>query len=315
MKAAPGSLPPVGDDWGFELKWDGMRILSHFADNQIQLFSGNGNDVTTSYPEIHAFADALAGFESLTLDGEVVAIDDSGLPSFRLLQQRMHVQDEVEARRRSATVPVVYAVFDVLSVNGTDTMRLPFRDRRSLLEQIVETGSHWRLTDLHLADPTDLLETVIDRGLEGIVAKDLRSPYVEGKRPRTWLKIKPRHRQEFVVGGWSEGRDGNTGSLGSLLIGVMDGENLVACGSVGSGLTDELRRAWIEELRKTARADSPFVNEVPPSAGRRFHWCDPLAVVEVAFGEWTADGHLRHPVYLGRRTDKSPSEVVRELGE
>lgn len=315
MKAAPGELPPSGDDWAYELKWDGMRVIAHLDEDGVRLFSGNGNEATNSYPELQGLRDVLDGFDSLILDGEVVAIDVSGVPNFGLLQQRMHVQDPQEALRRAASVPISYALFDVLSVNGTDTMRLPLRDRRTLLEQIVEPGSHWRLTDMHVGDSTALLETVIERGLEGIVAKNLNSVYVEGKRPKTWVKIKPRHRQEFVVGGWSEGRDGNTGSLGSLLLGVMEGDELIACGSVGSGLTADSRRAWMRELRETELPKKPFVNDVPPSAGRKFHWCEALAVIEVAFGDWTDDGHLRHPVYLGRRTDKDPAEVVREIAE
>ncbi len=315
MKASSGEQPPIGDDWAFELKWDGMRIVAHLDHDGVRLFSGNGNDATGSFPELEALEAVLAGFDSLILDGEVVAIGSDGVPSFGLLQHRMHVHDRSEALRRAAEVPISYAIFDVLSVNGTDTMPLPLRDRRALLEQIVESGSHWRLTDMHIGDPSALLETVIERGLEGIVAKQLSSIYAEGKRPKTWIKVKPRHRQEFVVGGWSEGRDGNAGSLGSLLLGVMEGEELIACGSVGSGLTTQGRQTWMRELEATELSTSPFVNDLPPSAGRKFHWCEPLAVIEVAFGEWTGDGHLRHPVYLGRRTDKEPRDVVREVRE
>lgn len=237
MKAAPGQLPKASDDWGYELKWDGMRVVAHlqFEDGEptVRLQTGNGNNATVSYPELAGLVKLLDGFESLILDGEVVAIDADGVPSFPLLQQRMHVSDPSEAHRRAVAVPVTFAVFDLLSVNGQDTMRLPLRDRRQLLERVVDDGPHWRLTTMHTGDPSALLDSVIERGLEGLVAKSLTSTYQEGKRPSTWVKVKPRHRQEFVVGGWSEGRDGNTGNLGSLLLGYMDGDDLIHCGSVG----------------------------------------------------------------------------------
>ncbi len=316
MKAAPGQLPAAAGGWGYEIKWDGMRIIAHLTATEdgpvVRLQSGNGNDVTVSFPELHGLDCLLDGFDALILDGEVVAIDEAGLPSFPLLQQRMHVSDPVDARRRAVTVPVSFAIFDVLHINGQDTMRLPLRDRRQLLEQIVEDGAHWRLTTLHTEDPAGLLATVTERGMEGLVAKQLSSLYQEGKRPASWVKIKPRHRQEFVVGGWNEGRDGNTGNLGALLLGYMDGEDFIHCGSVGSGLNDKTRREWLGRVIEHELDEPPFANKVEHKTGRVFHWTEPRYVVEVAFNNWEEDGHLRHPVYLGLRTDKTPAEVVRE---
>ncbi len=316
MKAGPGQLPAANGDWGYEIKWDGMRVVAHLhaGDDQptVRLQTGNGNDATVSFPELHGLEVLLDGFDSLILDGEVVAIDPDGLPSFPLLQQRMHVSDPTDARRRAVNVPVSYAIFDVLHINGQDTMRLPLRDRRQLLEQIVDDGEHWRITTMHTEDPAGLLATVTERGMEGLVAKQLSSLYQEGKRPAAWIKIKPRHRQEFVVGGWSEGRDGNTGNLGSLLIGYMDGDDLIHCGSVGSGLNDSSRREWLARVSEHELPAQPFVNHVDRKSGRTFHWTEPTYVVEVAFHNWETDGHLRHPVYLGLRTDKTPAEVVRE---
>lgn len=313
MKAAPGELPAANGDWGYEIKWDGMRIIAHIDSDGVRLQSSNGNDVSASFPELEGLSVLLDGFDSLILDGEAVAIDDEGVPSFGLLQQRMHVSDPVDARRRAVTVPVSFAIFDVLHINGQDTVRLPFSDRRQLLEGIVEDGLHWRLTTLHLDDPAGLLASVTERGMEGLVAKKMSSHYQEGKRPSTWVKIKPRHRQEFVVGGWSEGRDGNAGNLGSLLLGYMDGGDLIHCGSVGSGLNDQSRREWLARVSEHELAKPPFANKVDRKAGRTFHWTAPNYVVEVAFNNWAEDGHLRHPVYLGHRTDKAPSEVIREV--
>jgi len=312
MKASSSETPPVGDDWGYEIKWDGMRIIASLDADGVRLSSSNGKDATNSFPELAALDEVLDGFDSLVLDGEVVAIDEFGIPNFVRLQQRMHVTDRNDALRRASSVPVSYAIFDILSLNGNDTMGLAFRDRRSLLEEIVFDGSHWRLTELHLSDPDPLIATVMDLGLEGIMAKQLSSIYQPGKRPASWVKVKPRMRQEFIVGGWSEGKDGNSGSLGSLLLGVMVDGELVHCGSVGSGLNAESRREWHDELLASALPDKPFGNEVPTTAGRKFHWAEPIAVIEVAFHDWAQGGHLRHPVYLGRRVDKDPFEVVRE---
>jgi bifunctional non-homologous end joining protein LigD len=312
MKAVAGELPSANGEWGYEIKWDGMRIVAFLDADGVRLQSANGNDATASFPELQGLDQLRAGFESLILDGEVVAIGDDGAPSFGRLQHRMHVSDVNDARRRAVDVPVSYAVFDLLHVNGQDTMALPLRDRRQLLEQVVDVGPHWRLTDMHTDDPASLLATVTERGLEGLVAKRLTSTYVEGKRSAIWRKVKPRLRQEFVVGGWSEGRDGNAGGLGSLLLGYIDDGVLHHCGSVGSGLTAASRLEWHERLSADAKDDSPFASEVPRTAGRRFHWSEPCHVVEVAFGEWPQGAHLRHPVYLGFRTDKSPESVVRE---
>ena len=285
MKAASGDVLEAADGWGYEIKWDGMRIIAHLDAGGVRLQSGNGNDATVSFPELESLIELLDGFDSLILDGEVVAIDEKGAPSFSQLQQRMHVSDPADARRRAVTVPVSYAVFDLLHVNGQDTMALPLRDRRSLLEQIVEPGTHWRVTEMHDDDPLALLSVVTERGLEGVVAKQLSSTYQQGKRPSSWQKFKPRRRQEFVVGGWSEGRDGNAGGLGSLLLGYMDGDELVHCGSVGSGLTAQTRREWLGRVVAGKRPDSPFVAAPPRNAGRIFHWTAPCHVVEVAFHE------------------------------
>jgi len=312
MKASPGNVTPTGEDWSYEIKWDGMRIVAFLDDSGVRLQSSNGNNVTNTFPELAGLRDLLVGFESLILDGEVVAMDN-GTPDFGRLQHRMHVDDPNEALRRAAEVPISYAIFDVLGVNGNDTLRLPLSDRRGLLDQIVEPGSHWLLTESHTGDPAALLDVVVQNGLEGLVAKLLSSQYVQGKRSKAWVKIKPRLRQEFIVGGWSDGRDGNAGSLGSLLLGVMAGGALVHCGSVGSGLTTATRAEWLDLLESISCQESPFANAVAPTMGRTFRWCDPRLVVEVAFHDWPQGAHLRHPVYLGRRDDKSAHEVVREV--
>jgi len=311
MKAASGELPS-GGDWLYEIKWDGMRLVSFIDEDGLRLQTTNELNATASFPELGGLAEALDEMESVILDGEVVAFGDDGRPSFGRLQERMHIKDPAEAARRAKTTPVSYVIFDLLHLNGHDTMSLPLTDRRRLLEQLVESGEHWRLSEAHTEDPGHLLAVVTEQGLEGLIAKQPSSRYQPGKRPPTWRKIKPRNRQEFVVGGWAEGREGRAGSVGSLLLGHYVDGGLRHCGSVGSGLDAAGIRHWDELVREHAVDESPFDGPVPPTAGRRFHWIEPLFVVEVAFGEWTHDGHLRHPSYLGQRIDKDPTDVVRE---
>ena len=312
MKAISGELP-AGEGWSFEIKWDGMRVIAFIDEAGVRLQSANLLDATASFPELIGLADATDGLESVVLDGEVVAFADDGRPSFGRIQDRMHVKDPTEAQRRARANPVSYVVFDLLHINGTDTMRLPLTDRRRLLDQTLEPGLHWRLAEVHTEGAAELLAVVTEQRLEGLIAKQDASQYLEGKRSPSWRKIKPRRRQEFVVGGWTEGRDGRQGSIGSLLLGYHDAAGeLRHAGSVGSGLDAESLVEWGRLVTESARAESPFAGPPPASLGRTFHWIDPIHVVEVAFGEWTADGNLRHPSYLGRRTDKDPREVVRE---
>lgn len=314
MKAGVGELP-VGDNWVYELKWDGMRVLSFIEDSEIRLQSTNLLDVTVSYPELDGLPAALPEFESLVLDGEVVVLGDDGLPTFPLLQRRMHIKDRSEAERRRGLYPIVYVIFDVLHVNGQDTFELPYEQRRQLLEQIVSNGPHWRLTDVHEDGGPELLDAVTERGMEGLVAKQRSSRYQPGRRATVWRKIKPRGRQEMVVGGWSTGDP--TGSrknqLGGFHIGHWDETGLRYAGRVGSGLTEADLTRWRDLLAPLATDESPFVDPVPTAKdGRVRQWVRPELVIEVAFGEWSPDGNLRHPSYLGQRFDVDPRTVTRE---
>ena len=318
MKAVPGELPDANGDWGYEIKWDGMRILAYLDEDGVRLASSNDNDATAAFPELQAMNELLDGFDSMILDGEIVAMGKNGLPSFSALQHRMHVTDPSTALIKANETPITFAIFDLLHVNGRDTFRLPLTDRRTLLEKIVDApGRHFRLTNHTLDGPGEMLRDITEKGMEGLIAKRRDAPYREGKRAKSWIKIKPRSRQEFVVGGWTEGRDGNAGGLGSLLLGVMDVgadgvQRLLPCGSVGSGLDGNGRRWWKDELTAHALDESPFGAPVVHH-GREMRWAEPIYVVEVGFGEWTNDGRLRHPVYLGRRNDKDPAEVLREV--
>jgi len=309
-------LVPRSNQWVYELKWDGMRVLAFVLRgrdgdaNQVRLQSSNGRDITNSFPELQALAPLADLFDGLVLDGEVVAFNGAK-PSFNTLQTRMHVTDPVDAARRAQHTPVLFVVFDLLHLDGHDTMLLPLSHRRALLEQIGDDDPCWTICEQHQDDADGLLQAVIDSELEGIVAKNINSTYQPGRRSPDWIKVKPRLRQEFVVGGWSGGKGGRTGRLGSLLVGYYEGGELHYAGRAGSGLTDTDQAEWRALL--VDRGPSPFVAQPTFPSDMIVHWSEPTEVVEIAFGEWARGGHhLRHPVVLGRRTDKDPKTVIRE---
>lgn len=316
MKGKSDTLPR-GEDWVYELKWDGMRVLVFVTrgvggDHGVRLQSSNGRDVTNSFPELQAIGALADDYDGLVLDGEIVAFAD-GKPNFNTLQYRIHVSDRAEAARRSVTTPVLFVAFDLLHLDGHDTFTLPLENRRALLEHLDDDDPCWTICEQHHDNVDGLLQAVTDAELEGIMAKRRSSVYQPGRRSPDWVKIKPRLRQEFVVGGWLEGRGNRAGGPGSLLVGYYDAHDdrvLHYAGRAGSGLTVATRRHWQSLL--TESAICPFAERPTFSRDKVAHWCDPDHVVEIAFGEWAAGNVLRHPVVLGHRSDKNPAEVRRE---
>lgn len=314
MKATTSTeLPAEGQGWGLEVKWDGARVLAFVSPGEVRLQSRNGRDVTASYPELAGLADALGGREA-ALDGEVVAFGPDGRPSFHLLGQRMHVSEPREVARRRQLVPVVYVVFDVLHLDGRPTLELEYRERRRLLESLGLDGACWQTPPYHLGDGPALLQATRDQGLEGLVAKRLDSAYQPGRRSPAWLKIKNRCRQELVVGGYLAGDGARAGYLGALLVGYYHEGALRYGGRVGTGFSQAELAVLERLLAGLSRTASPFTAppELPPEVRRHGRFVQPELVVEVAFGEWSPAGVLRHPVYLGRRDDTDPAKVVRE---
>jgi len=316
MKGKSDDTVPRGDQWVFELKWDGMRLIAFVirgsnGEHSVRLQSSNGRDVTASFPELQALGALADDFDGVVLDGEIVAFQD-GKPSFNALQTRMHVADRREAARRAALVPVLFVAFDLLHLDGHDMFSLPLANRRALLEHLDDDDPCWTICDQHDDDIDGLLAVVTDAGLEGIMAKRRDSTYRPGARTSDWIKIKPRLRQEFVVGGWLEGRGSRSGGLGSLLVGYYDDDGtLIYAGRAGSGLTDATQSEWRQLLVEAGSC--PFAETPAFPHDKVVHWSEPDHVVEIAFGEWaTSTQVLRHPVVLGRRTDKKPAEVRRE---
>ena len=314
MKATLGKLPRDDDAWAFEIKWDGVRAIAICETGRVRLHSRTLRDITPQYPELGAIALELEGREAV-LDGEVVAFDGEGRPSFQRLQRRMHLANKDEVRKRRRDTPVTYVIFDLLHLDGESLVGLPYEERRERLAALGLDGESWQTPSFHRGDGEAMLELSLQRGLEGIVAKKLDSPYRVGRRSREWLKIKNHRGQEVVIGGWIPGKGRRDGDVGALVIGVYEGEgddrHLRFAGKVGTGFTQDELRMLGERLTSLRRDDSPFEGRQPQ---RDAIFADPELVAEVEFAEWTQAGTLRHPSYKGLRDDKPAIDVVREEG-
>jgi bifunctional non-homologous end joining protein LigD len=310
MLARSGKLPPREEQFGFEVKWDGIRTVASIDHGHIDLRGRNLSDFTPRYPEVRELAAAL-GSRRVILDGEIVAFDDEGRPSFERLQSRMHLASDSAVRRRMRDIPATYVIFDLLYLDGHTTMGLSYEERRELLEQLELEGPSWRTPAYHRGEGGPLLKATRELGIEGIVAKKLDCPYQPGARASHWIKVKNVHTQDVVIGGWTAGEGGRSGSLGSLAVGVMDDGELVYAGKVGTGFTEQSLALVRREIEPLTRDTSPFSGRQPPK-GTTF--VEPRLVAHVEFREWTKSGTLRAPSFKGLRPDISPQECVREEG-
>ena len=304
MLAVTGPLP-AGEGWSYEVKWDGVRALVAVEDGAVRLRSRAGNEVTGGYPEL---AQVDTGGADVLLDGEVVAFDESGRPSFGRLQERMHVRGPAPSLVRAT--PVVLVVFDVLHLGEQSLLAEPYDDRRARLDGLGLSGPAWQVPPAFPGEGAALLASTHEAGLEGVVAKRRSSPYVPGRRSDDWVKVKHLHRQSAVVIGWKGGEGGRSGQLGSLLLAVQGPSGPEFAGHVGTGFTQAALRQ-VGALLAGLAADGPPC-DVPREHARVAHWVRPELVVEVEFTAWTRDGRLRHPSYKGLRDDVLPSDVVRE---
>jgi bifunctional non-homologous end joining protein LigD len=262
-------------------------------------------------PELRALGEALGGTR-VVLDGEIVAHDRPGRISFAALQPRIHLRDPAQVRRLAEQVPVTYRLFDLLYLNGRNTMGLSYIQRRELLEALELRGPHWDSPPYSRGGGKDALAAAKEQALEGVLAKRLDSVYEPGRRSKNWIKVKIANTQEVVAGGWKPGKGRRAGTIGSLLLGIPGPAGLQYVGHVGTGFNRTMLDDLHRRLRALERKTSPFVGEIPPRDAKDAHWVTPKLVGEVWFTEWTRDGRLRHPTWRGLRPDKSPDEVIRE---
>ncbi|HEX2162279.1 MAG TPA: non-homologous end-joining DNA ligase [Thermoleophilaceae bacterium] len=309
MKARLGELPRDEDAFAYEVKWDGIRAVARIDRGHLDLTGRNGTDYRPRYPELRPLGGVLGSTRAI-LDGEIVAFDEQGRPSFERLQSRMHLTGEAAVKRRSKDLPVTYVIFDLLWLDGHLTTGLAYRDRRRLLSELELDGPRWRTPSHHEGDGGALLEATREQGLEGIMAKRLDSTYEPGRRSGAWIKVKNVLRQEVVIGGWARGEGKRAGSFGALCVGVHDEEGkLRYVGKVGTGFDESLLSLLTRELTDRRRDTSPFEGRQPP---RGTVFVEPNLVGEVEFREWTRTGTLRAPAFKGLRDDLDARRVVRE---
>ena len=313
MKAKLVEKPPATGDWIYELKFDGIRLIAVKTDTKVSLLSRNQNELGARFPEIVEAVKDLPARECV-IDGEVVALDEEGRSSFQLLQAR-----EMEGRKS----PVYFYAFDLLQLDGKSLVSLPLEARKNVLKKLcAEAGDPIRYSGAIGGDAERLLEEVKRRGLEGIIGKRYNFVYEPGRRSGAWIKLKCVEQQEFVVGGYTPPQ-GARKHFGAILVGYYENKKLVFAGKVGTGFTTKSLSMLHKKFRAEERADCPFVDlpskengqwvqGITPSMMRKMHWVNPMFVCEIKFAEWTRDGKLRAPVFLGLREDKKPIDVVRE---
>jgi bifunctional non-homologous end joining protein LigD len=310
MLAAAADQPFDSPEFTYEPKWDGVRTIAFVDGGEVRLQTRNLLDCTKQYPEATQAAEALTGAYQAILDGEVVALDEKGVPSFQRLQPRMHVTDESTVRKLRRSTPVIYQVFDILYADGEDLTRKPLRERLRRLDESLTPMGSIRRSEGFPGTGVALFEAAREQGIEGIVAKRLDSIYQPGARSPAWVKIKAFRTMECVIGGWTAGQGGRTKTLGALLLGVYRDGKLQPVGHVGTGFDERTLRDLLRILEEHESPTSPFSTQ--PRTNQPARWCLPELVCEVEYAEITRDGTLRHPTYRGLRPDIYPRDATGE---
>ena len=315
-KSSP-KLPQNPAGYALEVKWDGIRALVYIENGALLIASRNGFDISFRYPEIQGLTQ-VTGKHQLILDGEIVAFDSSGLPSFSLLQQRMNLERPTLILQSMGVTPVTYIIFDLLHKDGQDLTKEPYCLRREELEKLALSGFAWTTPPYQVEHAAEFFAASSKLGLEGIILKRLNSPYLPGKRSDNWLKVKNFHRQEFIIGGWTAGEGSRLGTIGALLLGYYpklptdksESTKLLYAGSCGTGFNGKTLALLKARLEPLAIGSNPFSFDPKKDDA---HYVKPVLVAEIAFAEWTPAQTLRHPSFLGLRSDKQASQVVKEI--
>jgi bifunctional non-homologous end joining protein LigD len=308
MLAEPGELPRDESRYGFEVKWDGMRAIVYSQPGRLRIEGRSLQEITDRWPELRRLNRALHEHDAV-IDGEIVAFDESGRPSFQRLQRRMHLSD-TQAQRMSKVIPATFVAFDLLYLDGHSLMGLPYSERRERLEALDLNGPSWRTPPSYEGEGRPLLAASEQQGLEGVVAKRLDSRYEPGLRTGAWVKVKNKRRTELVVGGWVPGEGRREKRIGALLLGYHEPDGTLRyAGRAGSGLKERDLERLMAELEPRRRKTSPFKGTPKPPRGSVY--VEPELVVEVEYTEWTAEGVLRHPTFKGF-VDMAPDDVVAE---
>ena len=309
MLATSIEKPFDDPDWLFEIKWDGYRAVSFIQDSRVRLVSRNQNDLTGEFPELHELSKLIKA-KNAVLDGEVVALDETGRASFSLMQQRTGIRKGGRRTGARRELQIVYYLFDLLYVDGYDLRRVALEQRKQVLSQIIQTSDLVRYSD-HFPHGLALFEAAKKQGLEGILAKKRRSCYEE-RRSREWLKIKVTQTVDCVIGGYTD-PEGSRQYFGSIVLGLYDKKGrLIHVGQAGTGFNQAMLKDIWQLLKELETDRSPFYGPVDAA---HVHWVKPELVAEIKFTEWThetADGgmKLRAPVFLGLREDKDPKECT-----
>ena len=304
----------TGDDWALEVKWDGVRVIVYVDGEDVRLLSRNGNDLTQSYPDLAGTLADAVNADSAVLDGEIVALNSCSRPDFGLLQSRMGLTKRRDVDEAMERVPVHLMLFDALDIDGESLRKESYDERRSALRSLIDSPGR-RLIQVPPAFDGDIeaaLQSSIELGFEGLIAKKRDSTYSVGRRSGAWIKIKNKRTQEVVIGGWRPGKGRRSGRVGSLLMGVPnDAGKLDYVGRVGTGFDESGLEKLLPRMEKLARKTSPF-DDVPRAEAVDARWVTPKLVGEVEFAEWTTTGRLRHPSWRGWRADKSAKDVNKE---
>jgi bifunctional non-homologous end joining protein LigD len=313
--APPTFIPPMlatltgapfdDPDWLFEVKWDGFRVEAVVDGGKVRLWTRGEQDAARYFGPFLDPPTWIAARNAI-VDGEVIALDAHGEPDFALLQARIKGRGVA-----TEPTPFVYEVFDLLHLDGRSLIDEPLEERRRLLGGVLRPDPRVRLSEHIEADGIAFFEAARARGLEGIMAKDRRAPYVPGKRTDRWLKVKIRPEQELVVGGWVTGT-GKALDLGALLVGVQEGGALRYAGKIGAGFTDANRAELLAAVAPLTTDEPPFAPPPPRAAARNAQWLRPELVIRAEFAGWTGDGLVRQAAYKGIELEKDPRKVIRE---